>query len=237
LAQAAQVLATIQANDPWEWRASWYRGLAELAGEQPLAARESFQEVYRAVPGELAPKLALAVCAEIGGEAADACVWYEVVSRTDPGYTTATFGLARCRLACGDRTGALVAYERIPESSSSYVDAQTAKIRCLIERDDTHEPETAELQAANAGIQALALDFEQRSSLTADLLLCALHLLEHERVVENPDLSLAGHPLTELDLRLGLEHTYRSLARVASTASERIRLVDSANRVRPRTWT
>jgi serine/threonine-protein kinase PknG len=47
--------------------------------------------------------------------------------------------------------------------------------------------------------------------------------------------TLAGFALVESELRL--EHTYRSLAAVASTTSERIELVDEANRVRPRTWT
>jgi serine/threonine-protein kinase PknG len=236
-AQAEEVLAAVGASDPWEWRVSWYRGVAELAQEQPVAARESFTAVYRAVPGELAPKLALALAAEYSGEQADAAAWYEIVSRTDPSYTTATFGLARCRLACGDRDGALAAYDRIPESSSSHVEAQTAKIKCLLEDDDRHEPEIAELQAAGASIQALSLDGEQRELLIADLLRSALGLLENERVAEDPELRLAGHPLTERDVRLGLEGTYRSLARITNTANQRIRLVDWANRVRPRTWT
>jgi serine/threonine-protein kinase PknG len=236
-AQAEEVLAAVYASDPWEWRVSWYRGVAELAQEQPVAAHASFTAVYRAVPGELAPKLALALAAEYSGEQTDAAVWYEIVSRTDPGYTTATFGLARCRLACGDLDGALAAYDHIPESSSSHVEAQTAKIKSLLEDDDRHEPKIAELQAASASIQALSLDGEQRELLTADLLRSALGLLENERVAEDPELRLVGHPLTEQDVRLGLELTYRSLARVANTASERIRLVDWANRVRPRTWT
>ncbi len=235
--QAEAVLAAIGAGDPWEWRVSWYRGVAALAQEQPLAARASFMAVYEAVPGELAPKLALAVAAEYGGEQADAAARYEIVSRTDPSYTTATFGLARCCLACGDRAGALAAYDGIPGSSSSHVDAQTAKIKCLLEHDDGYEPEIAELQAASASMQALTLDGQQRALLTAGVLRSALRLLETARVAEDPGLRLAGHALTEQDVRLGLESTYRSLGRVATTASERIRLVDWANRVRPRTWT
>jgi serine/threonine-protein kinase PknG len=237
LEQAEELLAAIGASDPWEWRAAWHRGTAELAREQPVAARAHFEVVYAAVPGELAPKLALGVCAERAGQPAEAADWYEVVWRTDPSYTTATFGLARCRLACGQRAGALAAYERVPESSSSYVEAQTAKIGCLIERVGTHDPDIAALKAADVSIQALSLAPAQRASLTADLLLSALTLLEAETIGEAPDLQLAGHPLTEQDVRLGLERTYRSLARVASSAGERIRLVDWANRVRPRTWT
>jgi serine/threonine-protein kinase PknG len=234
--QAEEVLSAIRASDPWEWRASWYRGVAALAQEQVVAARASFTAVYEAVPGELAPKLALAVALEYNGEHAEAAAWYEIVSRTDPGYTTATFGLARCRLACADRAGALAAYDRIPASSSSHVEAQTAKIKCLLEHDDAHEPEITELLAADASMQSLSLDAEQRARLTADVLLSALHLLENAAVAEDPKLRLAGHALTEQDVRLGLESTYRSLARLATGAGERIRLVDWANRVRPRTW-
>jgi serine/threonine-protein kinase PknG len=237
LVQAEELLAAIAADDPWEWRVAWHRGTAELAREQPIASRTHFEVVYAAVPGELAPKLALGVCAELAHQPADAADWYEVVSRTDPGYTTATFGLARCRLACGERTGALAAYDRVPETSSSYVEAQMARIRCLIERDGAHEPEIAALQVAGASIEALSLEPTQRASLTADLLLSALTLLEGEAIGEAPGVQLAGHPLTERDVRLGLERTYRSLARVADSPGERIRLVDWANLVRPRTWT
>jgi serine/threonine-protein kinase PknG len=237
LEQAGELLAAIDASDPWEWRVAWHRGSAELSREQPVAARAHFEVVYEAVPGELAPKLALGVCSEGAGQPGDAAGWYEVVSRTDPGYTTATFGLARCRLALGDRTGALAAYDRVPASSSSYVEAQTARIRCLVERDGTRQPEVADLQVAGASIEALSLGPTQRASLTADLLLSALDLLEDEAIGEAPDIQLAGHVLTERDVRLGLERTYRSLARVASSSGERIRLVDWANRARPRTWT
>jgi serine/threonine-protein kinase PknG len=237
LEQAEELLAANAVRDPWEWRVAWHRGTAELARERPVAARAHFEVVYAAVPGELAPKLALGVCSEGAGQPADAAAWYEVVSRTDPGYTTATFGLARCRLACGDRAGALAAYERVPESSSSHAEAQTARIHCLTECDDTHQPELADLQVAGACIQALSLEPTQRASLTADLLRSALTLLDTAAIGENTEVELVGHPLTEHDVRLGLERTYRSLARVAGSAGERIRLIDWANRVRPRTWT
>jgi serine/threonine-protein kinase PknG len=230
---AHALLAEIEARDPWEWRAHWYRGVAALARDLPLAARVSFELVYHAVPGELAVKLALGLCAELAGEPATATGWYETVSRTDATYTTATFGLARCRLACGDRAGAIAAYERVPESSSAYDEAQMARIRCLL--GGAHA--IADLRAAAAGIDALALDGEPRARITAELLRAALELVGRDRGVEDPAVTLGGRPLVETELRLGLERTYRSLAAVAGTANERIRLVDEANRVRPRTWT
>ena len=98
----------------------------------------SFELVYRVLPGELAPKLALGVCEELANRPAEAAAWYEIVSRTDPSYTTATFGLARCRLACGERAAALAAYARVPESSIAYDEAQTAWIACLLRGTPKH---------------------------------------------------------------------------------------------------
>jgi serine/threonine-protein kinase PknG len=230
---AHEHLSAIEHRDPWEWRVQWYRGTAALAQGLPHAARASFELVYRAVPGEPATKLALGVCAELAGEPAVAARWYEVVARTDPGYTTATFGLARCRLASGDHLGALTAYERVPGSSSAYDQAQTARIRCLLADD----PGIAELCAAAASIDALALDGEQHARLTAQLLRSALDLVTRDRSAQDVAVTLRGRPLVESELRLGLERTYRSLAGMATTIDERVRLVDAANRVRPRTWT
>jgi serine/threonine-protein kinase PknG len=45
-----------------------------------------------------------------------------------------------------------------------------------------------------------------------------------------------ARPITEPDLRLGLEQIYRELARGAGSGRERVELVDRANRVRPRSW-
>ena len=229
----AELLAEIEDRDPWEWRAHWYRGVAALAQKMPLAATASFAPVYRALPGELAPKLALGVCAELAGDRAAAAEWYEIVSRTDPSYTTATFGLARCHLACDKRAAALAAYARVPESSIAHDEAQTARIACLL----TGSPTIADLCAAAAGIDALTLEGEQHGRMTADLLQAALDLVAADRGAEDPAVTLGGRPLVETELRLGLERTYRSLAAVAAGAGERIRLVDRANHVRPRTWT
>jgi len=230
---AHSLLDEIEGRDRREWRTQWYRGVAALAERRPLAATASFERVYHALPGELAPKLALGVCAELAGAPGKAAGWYEIVSRTDPSHCTATFGLARCRLACGDRAAALAAYARVPESSIAYEEAQTARIACLL----SGAPAIADLCAAAAGIDALTLDGEQYGRLTAELLRAALSLVAADHRAEDPAVTLGGRPLVESELRLGLERTYRSLAAVAAGSGERIRLVDEANRVRPRSWT
>ena len=231
--ETAALLSEIEARDPWEWRALWYRGIAALAHGQPAAAVATFELVYHAVPGELAPKLALGVSAEMAGDPARAAGWYDIVSRTDSSYATAAFGLARCRLACGDRAGALAAYERVPESASAHDEAQTARVRCML----GGVPGLADLRAAGEAIDALAIGSERRALLTAELLRAAVELVSRDPAVSDPAMTLGGRALTDGNLRRGLERTYRALAAVAPTAAERIRLVDEANRVRPRTWT
>jgi serine/threonine-protein kinase PknG len=228
-----ELLAEIECRDPWEWRAQWYRGVAALAQDLPLAATASFEVVYHAVPGELAAKLALGVSAELATDPATAARWYEIVSRTDLRYTTATFGLARCRLTSGDRAGAIAAYERVPEFSSAYDQAQTARVRCLL----ADARGIADLRAATEAIDRLGLDGEPRARICAELLRSALGLVVRGRAAEDRTVTVGGLPLVESALRVGLERAYRALAAVAATAAERIELVDEANRVRPRTWT
>ena len=75
------------------------------------------------------------------------------------------------------------------------------------------------------------------AAVARDVRAVAAELVERDPQVADPAATLGGRPLVETDLRLGLERTYRSLAAVAPTQAERIRLVDEANRVRPRTWT
>jgi serine/threonine-protein kinase PknG len=233
----AEALGQIEAADRWEWRVRWYRGLAGLARDEPDAARTSFASVYQALPGELAPKLALGMACEMIGDTARAAVWYDVVSRTDPGFTAATFGLARCRLDKSERDAALAAYDRVPESSSAYLEAQTARIHCLTAPDGQGPGRADELLVAGATLESLPLRGEQRARLQTELLEAALELVERGGAFDDGRPSLLGYRFLERDLRFGAERSYRELARWAGSSSERIRLVDRANQVRPRTWT
>jgi serine/threonine-protein kinase PknG len=230
-------LAAIESQDAWEWRTSWYRGIAELVRERPAEARTLLETVYRALPGELAPKLALGVACELASDHAEAGRWYDTVSRTDPAFTGAVFGLARCRLAMGDRDGALAAYERVPDSSSAYVEAQTTRIRCLGALGSASDPTFDDLLTAGSILESLQLEGEQRVRLAGELLETALRLAQNGAAPASRGASLLGHKLVERDLRLGVERSYRTLARGAASRGERIRLVDRANQMRPRTWT
>jgi serine/threonine-protein kinase PknG len=235
--EAGALMAAIATRDPREWRVSWYRGLAGLARAAAGPAHQSFTTVYHALPGELAPKLALGLAAEAGGDLPEAAGWYEIVSKTDTSVTSAAFGLARCRLGLGDRSGAIAAYERVPDTSSGYIDAQIARISCLNKHNGAGDPTLSELAAAGSILETLGVEGDRRDRLTAGLLETALRLTMEGQARDDGQTRLLGRRVEERELRLGLEHAYRAMARRAPSRAERIRLVDEANRTRPRTWT
>jgi len=216
-----------------DWRVAWYRGVSFLAQGEAAAARQAFDRVASELPGELAPRLALALAAELEGDLDAAGLLYQGVVATDPGFTSACFGLGRVREAQGDRAGAVEAYGAIAPPSSLHVQAQMAGARALL--NPAAGPPTAEqLALASATIDRLALDPAVRGELRVRLLETALDRLGSGALEPRDDVRLLGRPLRSLPLRFELERAYRDLARLA-TGAERVRLVDLANRVRPRT--
>ncbi len=67
-AAALPVLQSLTDDDLDDWRVVWHRGLAALCSGDHETAALSFDAVYDAFPGEPAPKLALGVCAEVLGQ-------------------------------------------------------------------------------------------------------------------------------------------------------------------------
>jgi serine/threonine-protein kinase PknG len=92
---AAEQSRAAEAGSPLGWRNDWYRGLIELADGRPSHAREAFEAVYDQLPGELAPKLALAVSAELSGDHAFAQGMYLAAMCTDKSFAGAMDGLVR----------------------------------------------------------------------------------------------------------------------------------------------
>jgi serine/threonine-protein kinase PknG len=167
---------------------------------------------------------------------AQAAGWYDIVSRTEPAFTAATFGLARCRWEAGDRAGALAAYDRVPDSSSAYLEAQTARIHRLATHRGTGNGTGDELLGAGAILTSLPIRGGERARLEAELLEAALALVQSGSSFGEASDSLLGCRLRERELRLGVERSYRELARWAASSRERVQLVDRANQIRPRTW-
>ncbi|MEW1639221.1 tetratricopeptide repeat protein [Streptomyces sp. NPDC093801] len=240
LVPAARALAELEAKYPDDWRVVWARGIASLAtGDDEIAAL-SFDAVYDAFPGEPAPKLALALCAEILGQLDNAAEYYRLVWITDPGFVSAAFGLARVQLACGDRAAAVRTLESVPESSIHYTAARVAAVRARLRDRSPQEELLADLGAASDQVEALrrfGLDPERQERLATEVLGAALDwVLSGSRGADPGRSSLLGSQLDERGLRFGLERSYRVLARLAQRGEERIELVERANRFRPRTW-
>ncbi len=236
-ADAARLRDTITAHAGGDWRLAWYDGVLALASGDLPRAHEQFDAVYSALPGELAPKLALGLTLELAGRHAEAAGYYDVVSRTDPAYTTAAAGLARCRLATGDRDGAVEAYNRVPGTSAAYGSSQVGAVRALVRSHPAATADVAALAAAAALIGRLEMEAAQLAALRAELLERALSTLTAGTSVPAAVLGTPGNGQAgERDVRFALEGAYREMARAAH-GPEKIRLVDLANAARPRTRT
>ncbi|MEU0196921.1 MULTISPECIES: tetratricopeptide repeat protein [unclassified Streptomyces] len=245
-AAALESLARLEGERPDDWRVVWYRGVAALVTGDDEGAALAFDAIYDAFPGEIAPKLALGLCAEVLGQLDNAAEYYRLVWSTDPSYVSAAFGLARVQLATGDRRGAVRTLESVPESSIHYTAARVAAVRArLRQRTATASdvPFLEDLTAAAAQVEALeayGLDPARREQLSAEVLGCALDWVLSGGQGSAPPAAggrtLLGSGLDERGLRFGLERSYRTLARLARGGEERIDLVERANRYRPRTW-
>ncbi|HMH90798.1 MAG TPA: tetratricopeptide repeat protein [Streptosporangiaceae bacterium] len=232
---AGTALAELAAMDLADWQAIWYEGLRQLAAGAPPLAAAAFDAVCDALPGELAPKLALALAAEAAGDRVTAARYYQLVWTVDRSYVSAAFGLARVRLAAGDRPGAIAAVAAVPPTSSHYLAAQIAAVRIQLARPDGQAGLTpGDLLAAGARLDQLTLDAGRLQQLTAEVLQTALGTALAGQAVGSG--RLLGCELTERALRFGLERSYRALARLAPDQGRRIELVDRANEIRPRTW-
>jgi serine/threonine-protein kinase PknG len=276
---AGVTLSELAAEDPSDWRIAWTDGLRWLAaGDASTAAAtgavgatgtasaagppdgaaiagNAFNVVYDELPGELAPKLALAFAAEAAGDAASAGRYFRLVWTVDRSCISAAFGLARACLAAGDRPGAIAALAAVPETSSHHAAAQIAAVRILVSPGVTGD----DLRQADGRLGRLPLDEARRQQLTVEILRAALGWAGSGQASTSGQASASGQASpsgqasrsgrnasadglilgcepNERALRFGLERSYRALARLTSDRSRRIELVDMANAIRPKTW-
>ena len=231
LERVDDAVRALLADDPWEWRAVWMSGLVALARRQTAEAQSAFNAVYGQVPGELAPKLALAFACETGGDADVAEALYVVCARTDANYIApAAFGLARIRSARGDVAGAVRALDLVPVTSRAFTQARRRRAGLLAGSGGG----LPSLAAALDSIESLTIDPVDRSRFRVEVLGAALGLVEAHGA--DTTVVIGGRPAAEPALRDGLEAAYRDLAGHAPTREERVHLVDRANAVRRWTW-
>ncbi|UQS24455.1 protein kinase [Amycolatopsis thermalba] len=219
-----------------DWRTSWHRGLLALAEDRVREAGELFDEVYRATPGELAPKLALGFCAEYLSRPDTAAAFYQAVWACDRLQASAAFGLARIRLRAGERGAAVAILDEVPEISLHRHGAAVAAVRILAGHlPGGAHPSASDVAAAADRLHTLTLDSEESWQRLAT----AVQESAFSFVLEHGDGSLPpgpvlGNPVSEKGLRDRLERSYRELSRQARTADEHGVLIDRANGVRAR---
>lgn len=216
--------------DPWEWRAVWMQGLAALQQGNPRAAQGAFNAVYGQVPGELAPKLALACSCEASGELDIAENLYAACARTDANYTPASaFGMARVRASRGDVPGAVKALDLVPPTSRAFSLARQVRADLLASAGGG----LPDLAQAWSSVDEVLMDPGDRARLDVRIYRKGLALVGDKG--EQPAVTIGAHPATSKGMREALEASLRSLARVTTDRAERVALVDQANEVRP--WT
>jgi serine/threonine-protein kinase PknG len=231
---ARKRLADLEAVIPGDWRLAWYGGQCALLEDEFDKAAVDFDTVLATLPGELAPKLAVAATAELRGMRQEAARYYEIVWRTDRSYVSAVFGLARQRMRVADRAGAVSVLDQVPSDSAYFTAAGATAIEILL---DGQTPESLdESTLLDAGKRAAALTVEsttKRAIMRLSVLGAALGWLRAGN--QNSAQRLLGAAFDESDIRIGMERAYRELAHETTDVWERIALVEKANTIRPKT--
>jgi serine/threonine-protein kinase PknG len=234
-ALAEDLLATLEATDPADWRVGWYRGRMRFVEKRTAEALADFERLAAELPGELAPRHVLGLIHEReggGGDLAAAVACFERVSRADASFASASLGLGRCRERQKDRAGAIEAYRRVPSTSHRYVAAQLA-LATLLLSDLGGTPTRADLE--HAGEAAAALD-PLADGLAKHELRATIFATAAKVRGETRGEAILGVPWEPRALRRAAEHELRTCARFVD-GDRKIELVDRANAVRPLTWT
>ena len=233
VAKATRKLDDLAERVGWRWRLAWFRGVSAMLSADYDSATKHFTEVLDTLPGELAPKLALAATAELAGAHLDEAPqrkFYDTVWSTDNGVISAGFGLARAQSAAGDRDGAVRTLDQVPVMSRHFTTARLTSAVTLLSGRSASEVTEQHIRDAARRVEALP-DTEPRVlQIRALVLGTAMDWLADNTASTN---HILGFPFTEHGLQLGVESSLRSLARVAPTQAHRYALVDLANSVRP----
>ena len=227
-------LLTAGDGDPDDWRRTWYRGVVELARGEPEAAWHAFAAIRDALPGEPAPKLALAACAEALGAYDLARHYYRTVWRTDDTFVGAAFGVARSHLSdpaqeTGDQPVKVL--EAIPSRLHHHVAAWVEALRLRLDRADL---DLDGLREAARRLQDLRVSDEQELLLRVRLWKAARAWLARSGPAGGPPGALLGVDLTDDALGRELERVYLAL-REFVPRRKRVALVRNAHAARPRT--
>ena len=233
--KANRKLEDLAARVGWRWRLVWFKAVSELLTGDFSSASGHFTDVLNIFPGELAPKLALAAAAELAGTS-DERRFYETVWHTDNNVISAGFGLARAQSAEGDRQCAVTTLDEVPISSRHFTTARLTSAVTLLSGRSMSEITERQIRDAARRVEALPETEPRVLQIRALVLGTAMDwIAEHSGSATASTDPILGYPFTDHGLRLGVEASLRSLARVATSQAHRYALVDMANQVRPMT--
>ncbi|MEV6429153.1 serine/threonine-protein kinase PknG [Nocardia sp. NPDC051463] len=229
-----------------DWRIDWHTGQAQLLEHDYEKAFASFDAVLQVLPGEVAPKLALAATAELvlqQWDSDDPDQWrayaekfYDTVWRTDRAVVSAAFGLARQLATAGRVTDAVRALDEVPTASRHHTTARLTAVLLLLTSAPVGELEEATLHVAASRMLAIPKSEGRAVQMRVLVLGAALAWLQSGNTPKRRDATLFGAPFTDRDLREGTEANLRALARSAPGRNHRYALVDLANAIRAKTW-
>ncbi|OYD68575.1 serine/threonine-protein kinase [Rhodococcus sp. OK302] len=240
---AQAILDDLHAAIGDHWKIEWYRGLAALHHNEFESAFSQFESVLNALPGEIAPKLALAATAELilqQWDSEDPDQWrrysekyYLTVWRTDRNYVSAAFGLARQLADRGNKADAIAALDEVPTSSRHYNVARMSSVLTMLSCVPIAELDEATLREAARRVHALPADESRSLQLRTLVLGTALDWIKAGNRSRDPNEPILDLPFTQRGLRTGAEACLRALARTTTSRTHRYALVDLANNFRP----
>ncbi len=229
VAKANRKLEDLGERVGWRWRLVWFKAVSELLTGEYDSATKHFTEVLDTFPGELAPKLALAATAELAGTSGER-PFYETVWHTDNNIISAGFGLARAQSVDGERAAAVTTLDEVPVGSRHFTTARLTSAVTLLSGRSAHELSEEQIRDAARRVEALPESEPRVLQIRALVLGTAMDWIADNTASPAP---ILGFPFTDNGLRLGVEASLRSLARVANSQTHRYALVDLANEVRP----
>ena len=181
-------------------------GRLRAADRRLRLGHKAFHRGAGHLPGELAPKLALAATAELAGST-DEEQFYQTVWRTDDGVISAGFGLARAQSAEGEREAAVRTLDEVPATSRHFTTARLTSAVTLLSGRSTNEVTEEQIRDAARRVEALP-DTEPRVlQIRALVLGTAMDwIADHEASTNH----ILGFPFTQHGLRLGVEASLRA---------------------------
>lgn len=211
------------------WRLTWYRGMAALLNGDYDQATKHFTAVLDFLPGEIAPKMALAATAELACDEKN-LDFYRTVWSTDNSVISAGYGLARTLAARGERAEAVRMLDNVPPTSRHFTTARLTSAVTLLSGRTLSEVTEDDIREAARRVEALPETEPRVLQIRALVLGTALDWIKSNHSTGH---HILGVPFTKRGLRQGVERCLRALARRATERAHRYALVDLANATRP----